>query len=51
MVCWAITKMNEVEPQVRLTDVLERLVSGQTKAYGLERLLPWGWKAERLVIP
>jgi hypothetical protein len=29
-----------------LTDVLERMVSGRTKA--IERLLPWAWKAERL---
>jgi hypothetical protein len=31
-----------------LTDVLERVVSGRTKAHELERLLPWAWKAERL---
>ena len=31
-----------------LTDVLERMVSGRTKAHELERLLPWDWKAERL---
>jgi transposase len=31
-----------------LTDVLERMVSGRTKANELERLLPWNWKAERL---
>src|SRR3954462_6653115 len=40
------------EPAVRLcawlTDVLERMVSGRTKAHELERLLPWNWKAERL---
>jgi hypothetical protein len=30
-----------------LTDVLERMVSGRTKAHELERLLPWTWKAER----
>jgi hypothetical protein len=29
-------------------DVLERMVSGQTKAHELERLLPWTWKAEQL---
>jgi transposase len=28
--------------------VLERIVSGRTKATELERLLPWNWKAERL---
>ena len=32
-----------------LTDVLERMVSGRTKAHELERLLPWHWKAEQLV--
>ncbi len=31
-----------------LTDVLERVVSGRTKATELEQLLPWAWKAERL---
>ena len=41
--------LNEVEPQAWLTDVLERMVSGRTKAHELERLLPWNWKAERLV--
>jgi len=52
---WAIiasligtAKLNGVEPLVWLTDVLERVVSGRTKANELERLLPWAWKAERL---
>ena len=31
-----------------LTDVLERMVSGRTKATRLERLLPRNWQAERL---
>ena len=31
-----------------LSDVLERMVSGRTKAPELERLLPLAWKAERL---
>ena len=31
-----------------LTDVLERMVWGRTKANELECLLPWAWKAERL---
>jgi hypothetical protein len=26
------------------------MVSGRTKAYELERLLPWAWKAERLAV-
>ena len=44
----ATAKLNGVEPQAWLTDVLERVVSGRTKAHELERLLPWAWKAERL---
>ncbi len=43
----ATAKLNGVEPQAWLTDVLERMVSGRTKAHELERLLPWHWKAER----
>jgi transposase len=27
-----------------LTDVLERIVSGQTKATALHALLPWNWR-------
>jgi hypothetical protein len=41
------TQLNGVEPQAWLTDVLERMVSGRTKAHELERLLPWNWQAER----
>ena len=44
----ATAKLNGVEPLAWLTDVLERVVSGRTKATELERLLPWAWKAERL---
>ena len=44
----ATAKLNGVEPLAWLTDVLERMVSGRTKAHELERLLPWNWKAERL---
>jgi len=44
----ATAKLNGVEPQAWLTDVLERMVSGRTKAHELERLLPWNWQAERL---
>ena len=36
-------KLNGVEPLGWLTDVLERVVSGRTKAHELERLLPWNW--------
>jgi transposase len=45
----ATAKLNSVEPLAWLTDVLERIVSGRTKATDLQRLLPWNWKAERLV--
>jgi transposase len=50
---WAIAmtliqtaKLNGVEPMAYLTDVLERIVSGRTKASALHALLPWNWKAE-----
>lgn len=38
-------KLNGVEPIAWLTDVLERMVSGQTKANEMKELLPWNWKA------
>jgi transposase len=44
----ATARLNGVEPLAWLTDVLERVVSGRTKAHELARLLPWAWKAERL---
>src|SRR3954447_16314728 len=44
----ATAKLNGVEPLAWLTDVLERMVSGRTKAHELGRLLPWNWKAEQL---
>jgi transposase len=45
----ATAKLNGVEPLAWLTDVLERMVSGRTKAHELERLLPWNWQAERIM--
>jgi hypothetical protein len=45
----ATAKLNGVEPLAWLTDVLERMVSRRTRAHELGRLLPWAWKAERLV--
>jgi transposase len=49
---WAIiasliqsAKLNDVEPFAYLRDVLERIVSGKTKANWLSSLLPWAWKA------
>jgi len=51
---WAIftsliqtARLNDVDPVAWLTDVLERMASGAVKANELDRLLPWGWKAER----
>ena len=41
-------KLDGIEPQAWLTDVLARMVSGRTKAHELERLLPWAWKAQQL---
>jgi len=37
-------KLNGVDPMAWLTDVLERVVSGQTKSRELGSLLPWNWK-------
>jgi transposase len=37
-------KLNGIDPMAWLTDVLERVVSGQTKAHELSTLLPWNWK-------
>jgi transposase len=44
----ATAKLNGVEPLAWLTDVLERMVAGRTKAHELARLLPWAWKTEPL---
>jgi hypothetical protein len=44
----ATAKLNGIEPQAWLTDVLERMVSDQVKVHELERLLPWNWKTEQL---
>ena len=44
----ATAKLNGVEPLAWLTDMLERMVSGRTKAHELAGLLPWTWKAEQL---
>jgi len=51
---WAIlatlantAKLNGVDPQLYLTDVLERIVSGATKNNQLHELLVWNWKAAR----
>jgi transposase len=38
-------KLNGVDPQAWLTDLLERIVARKVKANDLHRLLPWNWKA------
>lgn len=38
-------KLNDVDPQAWLTDVLQRIVAGRTKRNELDALLPWNWKA------
>ena len=43
----ATAKLNAVEPLAWLTDILERTVSGRTKATEINRLLPWNWRADR----
>jgi transposase len=40
-------KLNDVDPQAYLADVLERIVSGRTKRHQLAELLVWNWKAAR----
>ncbi len=44
----ATAKLNGIEPQAWLTDVLERIVSGRTKSSQLDTLLPWAWKNSQL---
>jgi transposase len=51
---WAIlasllntAKLNGLDPETWLTDVLERIVSGATKNHQLHELLAWNWKAAR----
>ena len=44
-------KLNAVEPFAYLKDVLERVVTGRTKAHQLDELLPWQWKATSTVNP
>ena len=43
----ATARLNGVDPLTWLTDVLERIVPGQTKNHQLHELLPWEWKAAR----
>jgi transposase len=43
-------KLNGVDPMAWLTDVLERIVSGRTKAHELDTLLPWNWQQSGLAL-
>ena len=40
-------KLHGVDPEIYLTDILERMVSGATKNNRLHELLVWNWKAAR----
>ena len=53
---WAIAmtliqtaKLNGIDPMAWLTDVLEHIVSGRTKATELHQLLPWNWEASSVL--
>lgn len=39
-------KLHGIDPQAYLADVLDRIVSGRTKANALRELLPWNWQPE-----
>ena len=43
----ATAKLHGVDPQTWLADVLERIISGRTKANALPELLPWAWNTAR----
>jgi hypothetical protein len=36
--------LNGINPQAWLTDVLERVVSGEVRSTQLVTLLPWNWR-------
>ena len=40
-------KLNDLDPQTYLADVLERMISGRTPVNRLDELLAWNWKAAR----
>ena len=44
-------KLNGVDPQAWLTDVLERIVSGRTRSHELHTLMPWNWKPPNETAP
>jgi len=40
-------KLNQVNPQVYLTDLLTRLVNGWPQSR-IDELMPWHWSAEQI---
>ena len=40
-------KLNSVDPEAWLADVLERIISGKVTANQMDTLFPWTWKANR----
>ena len=40
-------KLYNLDPHTYFADVLERIVSGRTKANALRELVPWVWQASR----
>ena len=55
---WAIlasllntAKLNGLDPEIYLTDVLERMVSGRTTNDRLHELLAWNWRADQPAQP
>ena len=44
-------KLHGLDPQTYLADVLDRIVSGRTKASALRELLPWNWRAAPGIAP
>ncbi len=44
-------KLHGIDPETWLADVLERVVSGRTKANALHELLPWNWEASSGITP
>ena len=40
-------KLNSVDPEAWLADVLERIISGKVTASQMDTLFPWTWKAHR----
>lgn len=40
-------RLNSIDPQAYLADVLQRIVSGEAKINRIRELLPWHWAARR----